>query len=76
VPGSEVDDPFRHVRSLRLTLVANLLGLPAVAVPVGIGAGLSQAVQLLAPRHAEHLCLAAAEAIETRLGTLTPTDPH
>ena len=76
VPGSDVDDPFSHVHSLRLSLVANLLGLPAVTVPVGIEAGLPQGVQLLAPRSAEHLCLAAAEAIEARVGTFTPTDPR
>jgi amidase len=74
--GSDVDAPLPHVRSIRLTLLANLLGLPAVAVPTGIDAGLPQGVQLIGPRYAEHLCLAAAEAVEARLGTFTPTDPR
>jgi Asp-tRNA(Asn)/Glu-tRNA(Gln) amidotransferase A subunit family amidase len=38
--------------------------------------GLPQGVQLLAPRSAEHRCLAAGAAIETALGPLTPIDPR
>ena len=62
-------------RSMRLTLVANLLGLPSVALPAGIAGGLPQGVQLIGPRYREDLCLAAAQAIEDRLGVITPIDP-
>ncbi len=66
----------RIIRSLRLTEVCNLLGLPSVALPVGIEGGLPQGVQIIGPRLREELCLDAAEAIEERLGILTPIDPR
>lgn len=63
------------MRALRLVTAINLLGLPAVAMPVGIINGLPQAVQIIGARYREDLCLDAAEAIEQRVGTLTPIDP-
>ncbi len=63
-------------RGMRMALAVNTLGLPAVAIPVGIGDGLPQVVQVIGPRYREDLCLDAAEAIEDRLGTLTPIDPR
>lgn len=60
--------------AMRLTVAANLLGLPAVAVPVGVAEGLPQAVQVIGPAFREDLCLDAAEAIEERLGVITPID--
>ena len=60
---------------MRLVVALNLLGLPAAAVPVGVADGLPQGVQLIGDRYREDLCLAAAEAIEDRLGVLTPIDP-
>lgn len=65
----------RFVRSLRLTEICNLIGLPGVAVPVAVSGGLPQGVQLIAPRFHEDLCLDAAEAIERALGIFTPIDP-
>ena len=62
--------------SMRLTVIANLLGLPAVAVPVGLAAGLPQGVQLIGRRYREDRCLAAAQAIEDRLGVITPIEPQ
>jgi amidase len=64
------------IHGMRLTMAINALGLPAVAVPVGISGGLPQAVQVIGPRYREDLCLDAAEAIEERLGVLTPIDPR
>lgn len=55
-----------------LTISANVLGLPAVALPVGIANDLPQGVQLVGPRYHERLCLNAAQAIEDRLGVITP----
>lgn len=63
------------VRGLRMTLAVNALAVPAVALPVGIGEGLPQAVQVIGPRYREDLCLDAAAAIEERLGIITPIDP-
>ncbi len=51
------------------------LGLPAVAVPTGTADGLPMGVQIIGPRFREDLCLAAAEAIEARVGAFTPIDP-
>ncbi len=61
--------------SLRLVVTVNLLGLPAAAVPVGVSNGLPRGVQLIGPRYGESVCLDAAQAIEDRLGVLTPIDP-
>ena len=63
-------------RGMRLTVIANLLGLPAAAVPAGLSDGLPQGVQLIARRGREDACLGAAQAIEDRLGALTPIDPR
>jgi amidase len=63
-------------RSPSRTLAVNALGLRAVALPVGMADGLPLAVQIIGPRYREDLCLAAAAAIEERLGVLTPIDPR
>jgi amidase len=65
----------RLLAALGLTATCNLLGLPAVVVPVGMGHGLPQAVQIIGARYQEMACLDAAEALETSLGTVTPIDP-
>ena len=61
---------------MRMAMAVNTLGLPAVALPVGIRDGLPQAVQVIGPRYREDLCLDAAAAIEDRLGIITPIDPR
>ncbi len=58
-----------------LTVTINLLGLPSVAVPVGIHDGIPQSVQIVGPRFHEGVCLDLAEAIEKQVGILTPIDP-
>jgi amidase len=60
---------------MRLTVTINLLGLPSVAVPVGIADGVPQGVQIIGNRYREDLCLDAAEEIESHLGVFTPIDP-
>jgi amidase len=70
--GSEV---AAIVRGMRMALAVNALGLPAVALPVGIGDGLPQAVQVIGQRYREDLCLDAAAALEDRFGIITPIDP-
>jgi amidase len=64
------------VCGMRMAMAVNALGLPAVALPVGIGDGLPQAVQVIGPRYREDLCLDAAAALEERLGIITPIDPR
>jgi len=70
------DEVAGIIRGMRMVLAVNVLGLPAVALPVGAAAGLPQSVQVIGPRYREDLCLDAAAAIEDRLGILTPIDPR
>jgi amidase len=60
---------------LRFITPGNLLGLPSVAVPTGVANGLPTGVQIYAERWREDLALAAAAAVEGRIGVLTPIDP-
>jgi amidase len=64
------------VRAMRMAVAVNTLGLPAVALPVGVADGLPQVVQVIGPRYREDACLDAAAAIEDRLGIPTPIDPR
>jgi len=64
------------IRSMRLTEICNLLGLPSVATPVQVVDGLPQGVQLIGPRYHEDLCFDAAEIIEQQQGVLTPIEPR
>ena len=57
------------------TLPANLLGTPAAVVAAGMADGLPVGVQIMGGKYTELRCLAVAEAIEQRLGPLTPIDP-
>jgi amidase len=76
--GTDLDDGrvAETIRSMRMTSAVNALGLPALALPVGIGDGLPQAVQVIGPRYREDLCLEAATALEGRVGIITPIDPR
>lgn len=75
--GTDLEDGrvAADLQTMRMAMAVNALGLPAVALPVGIADGLPQAVQVIGPRYREDLCLDAAAAVEDRLGVLTPTDP-
>jgi amidase len=59
-----------------MALAVNALGLPAVAVPVGVADGLTQVVQVIGARYREDLCLQASAALEDRLGIFTPVEPR
>lgn len=58
-----------------LTVTVNLLGLPSVAVPVGVSEGIPQAVQIIGPMFQEMRILDLAELIEEEVGLFTPIDP-
>ena len=62
---------------MRPVVPANLLGLPSACVPAGRdeATGLPIGVLITGRRLREDLCLEAAEAIEARLGVVTPIDP-
>jgi amidase len=76
--GTDLDDGqvAATLRAMRMATAVNALGLPAVALPVGVADGLPRAVQVVGPPFREDLCLDAGQAIEERLGILTPIDPR
>ena len=77
--GFDVESAARTMEIWRQssTLMAiPVLGLPGMAVPTGVAAGLPVGVQIIGPRFREDLCLAAAEAIEARVLRITPIDPR
>jgi amidase len=65
----------RVMDSIRVSLISPLLGVPALAVPVGNHGRLRPGVQILAPRFREDLCLDAGEVIEAAEGVVAPIDP-
>jgi len=75
---TDLDDDHvaETIHGMRMAIAVNTLGLPAVALPVGIGDNLPQSVQVIGPRYREDLCLDAAAALEDRLGIITPIDPR
>ncbi|MFD8554032.1 amidase [Streptomyces fradiae] len=78
-PGLESRDRAgrdRVATGMRLCTATSFVGVPAVAVPTGTVDGLPCGVQIVGRAFREDLCLDAAQAIEDRLGTLTPVDPR
>jgi amidase len=60
---------------MRFVTPMNLLGLPVVCVPTGTANGLPLGVQVVGRWFREDTCFDAAQAIEDRVGVLTPIDP-
>ncbi|MET9882080.1 amidase [Streptomyces sp. NPDC006430] len=78
-PGLESRDLAGRDRvgsGMRLCTVTSFVGVPAVAVPTGVVDGLPCGVQIVGRAFREDLCLDAAQAVEDRLGVLTPLDPR
>ncbi|WP_329312679.1 amidase [Streptomyces sp. NBC_01278] len=78
-PGLESRDRAGRDRvgaGMRLCTVTSFVGVPAVAVPTGVVDGLPCGVQIVGRAFREDLCLDAAQAVEDRLGVLTPVDPR
>jgi amidase len=61
--------------TMSITTACNALGLPAVAVPVGLVNGLPVGVQVIGGRFREDTCLTTAAAIERRFPMSTPIEP-
>jgi Amidase len=55
--GTDLDEGqvAEDLRIMRMAMAANTLGLPAVALPVGIQDDLPQAVQVIGPRYREEI---------------------
>ncbi|MFF8913093.1 amidase [Streptomyces sp. NPDC015032] len=78
-PGLESRDRAGRDRvgsAMRLCTVTSFVGVPGVAVPTGVADGLPSGVQIIGRAFREDLCLAAAQAVEARLGVFTPVDPR
>lgn len=61
--------------TVRFVTPGNALGIPCVAVPMGLADGLPVGIQVYADLWREDLCLAAAEIIEAGAGRPAPVDP-
>lgn len=73
--GPDNADALWHAH--RLVVTVNLLGLPALALPVRRDdRGIPLGVQLIANRYHESVLLKAGQLLERELGTLTPIDPR
>ncbi len=72
---ASLDGAIATLELMRPVLPANLLGTPAAVVPAGMADGLPVGVQVMGGKYTELRCLAVAEAIEQRLGPLTPINP-
>src|SRR3954447_2953512 len=70
------DTALATLELIRFVTPMNLLGLPAACVPTGLADGLPTGVQVVARWFREDVCLDAAEAVEARLGSITPIDPR
>ena len=69
--GQEAAD--RAWRDLWLTVVVNFLGLPALALPTGLGAdGMPTGVQLVGPAFGEEVLFEAGRAVEAGVPALPP----
>lgn len=74
--AASVDGARATLDTMRPVLPANLLGLPAAVVPVGMADGTPVGAQLTGRRFADLRCLDVAQMLEDALGTITPIDPR
>ena len=70
--GERLHDPYQMYLSDIFTVPANLAGVPALSVPVGLAGGLPVGGQLMAAHWREEAVLAAAATLEAGLGTVGP----
>lgn len=66
--GAKSHDPLAMYLNDVMTVAVNLVGVPAISVPLGEVEGLPVGLQLIAPQRAEQSLLAAAETIEGIIG--------
>lgn len=77
--GIDVQGPEgarRMIEAIYFQLTLPALGLPGLAVPIGMDGDLPMGVQLAAARWREDLLLEAAEVIEAHQGPMRPIDPR
>ena len=66
----------RIVHAQRPTLAVSVLGLPGLAVPTGVHAGVPTGVQIVSAPNREDLCFQAATIVEAHHPMPTPIDPR
>jgi amidase len=66
----------RMIDAIYFQLMLPTLGLPGLAVPIGMDGDLPMGVQLFAARWREDLLLDAGEVIEAHEGVRRPIDPR
>ncbi len=71
-PLGAISDPYEMYLSDVFTVTANLAGIPAMSVPIGLVDGLPVGGQLLAPHFGEMAMFTAAYALERSLGEARP----
>ena len=54
---------------------ANCLGIPSVALPMGVDNGLPTGIQIYSEMYREDICLLASELIQEEVSCPTPIDP-
>lgn len=74
--AASLEGAQRTLETMRPVLPANLLGLPATVVPVGVSDGLPVGTQVIARRFADLRALTVAQMLEDTLGPITPIDPR
>ncbi|HSX27642.1 MAG TPA: Asp-tRNA(Asn)/Glu-tRNA(Gln) amidotransferase subunit GatA [Patescibacteria group bacterium] len=67
--GENANDPLKMYLQDIMTVAANLVGIPAISLPAGLGkdSGLPVGVQIMAPQKKDRQLLALAHAIEEKL---------
>jgi aspartyl-tRNA(Asn)/glutamyl-tRNA(Gln) amidotransferase subunit A len=65
-----ISDPYEMYLNDIFTATANLSGVPAISIPIGVADGLPVGGQIIAPHFGEASMFAAAAALERALGTL------
>ncbi|MDO5727508.1 MAG: Asp-tRNA(Asn)/Glu-tRNA(Gln) amidotransferase subunit GatA [Bowdeniella nasicola] len=68
--GEKTDDPMAMYLNDIATIPANLAGIPAMSVPVGLADGLPVGFQILAPAREDARMYRIAGAVEELMGTL------
>ncbi|RHW50238.1 Asp-tRNA(Asn)/Glu-tRNA(Gln) amidotransferase GatCAB subunit A [Bombilactobacillus bombi] len=68
--GSRIDDPLVMYMNDILTIPANLAGLPAASVPVGMADGMPVGLQMIAKPFAEQTIFNAAQLVENETNFL------
>ena len=72
-------DPIKGDSALKESFIfiapGNCLGIPSVALPMGVADGLPTGIQIYSELYREDLCLLAAELIEQERDCPTPIDP-